>query len=142
MILHYVISSPLVLSIMLVQAYSGIKQKVGVRLNYFVRLDIPMPALGHRTNQTKLCLHSSLLHSGGVNNSFTYGPGEYMLYTFTFRSITSLRTAIVNTNTGSLEKEFTSYNDIFNAFRMSLLNYKLVKPIYQIIHISPFIYSY
>jgi hypothetical protein len=53
-----------------------------------------------------------------------------MLYTFTFRSITSLRTAIVNTNTGSLEKEFTSYNDIFNAFRMSLLNYKLIKPIY------------
>jgi hypothetical protein len=42
--------------------------------------------------------------------------------------ITSLRTAVVNTNTGSLDKEATSYNDIFDAFRMSLLNYKLVKP--------------
>ena len=47
----------------------------------------------------------------------------------TFRKlITSLRTAVINTNTGSLDKEATSYNDIFDAFRMSLLNYKLVKP--------------
>lgn len=29
---------------------------------------------------------------------------------------------------GTLDKEATSYNDIFDAFRMSLLNYKLVKP--------------
>jgi hypothetical protein len=42
--------------------------------------------------------------------------------------ITSLRTAVVNTSTGSLDKDATSYNDIFDAFRMSLLNYKLVKP--------------
>ena len=42
--------------------------------------------------------------------------------------ITSLRTAVVNTNTGSLDKDATSYNDIFDAFRMSLINYKLVKP--------------
>jgi hypothetical protein len=42
--------------------------------------------------------------------------------------ITLLRTAVVNTNTGNLDKDATSYNDIFDAFRMSLLNYKLVKP--------------
>jgi hypothetical protein len=41
------------------------------------------------------------------------------------RLITSLRTAVVNINTGNLDKEATSYNDIFDAFRMSLLNYKL-----------------
>ena len=40
--------------------------------------------------------------------------------------ITSLRTVVVNANTGSLDKESTSHNDIFDAFRMSLLNYKLV----------------
>jgi hypothetical protein len=42
--------------------------------------------------------------------------------------ITSLRTAVVNINTGNLDKDATSYNDIFDAFRMSLLNYKLIKP--------------
>ena len=42
--------------------------------------------------------------------------------------ITSLRTAVVNINTGNLDKDATSYNDIFDAFRMSLLNYNLVKP--------------
>jgi hypothetical protein len=42
--------------------------------------------------------------------------------------ITSLRMAVFNTNTRALDKEATSYNDIFDAFRMSLLNYRLVKP--------------
>ncbi|MGA9845263.1 MAG: hypothetical protein WBQ25_23420, partial [Nitrososphaeraceae archaeon] len=44
------------------------------------------------------------------------------------RLITSLRTAVVNTNTGNLDKDATSYNDIFDAFTMSLLNYKLARP--------------
>ena len=30
--------------------------------------------------------------------------------------------------TGNLDKDATSYNDIFDAFRMSLLNYKLARP--------------
>jgi hypothetical protein len=32
--------------------------------------------------------------------------------------ITSLRTAMINTNEGNLDKDATSYNDIFDAFRM------------------------
>ena len=37
--------------------------------------------------------------------------------------ITSLKTAVEND--GSLDKEATSYNDIFDAFRLSLENYAL-----------------
>lgn len=32
--------------------------------------------------------------------------------------ITSLRTAMINTNEGNLDKDATSRNDIFDAFRM------------------------
>ena len=35
--------------------------------------------------------------------------------------VTSLRTAV--DNEGSLDKQLTSYSDIFDAFRMSLQNY-------------------
>ena len=39
--------------------------------------------------------------------------------------ITSLKTAVEND--GSLDKESTAYNDIFDAFRLSLQNYSLKK---------------
>jgi hypothetical protein len=39
--------------------------------------------------------------------------------------ITSLKTAVEND--GSLDKEITSFNDIFDAFRLSLQNYSLKK---------------
>ena len=39
--------------------------------------------------------------------------------------IISLKTAVEND--GSLDKELTSYNDIFDAFRLSLQNYSLKK---------------
>jgi hypothetical protein len=50
-------------------------------------------------------------------------PGKIAIYPDRFdKLITSLRTAV--DNDGTLDKEATSYNDIFDAFRLALKFYR------------------
>jgi hypothetical protein len=50
-------------------------------------------------------------------------PGKIAIYLDRFdKLITSLRTAV--DNDGTLDKEATSYNDIFDAFRLALKFYR------------------
>jgi hypothetical protein len=41
--------------------------------------------------------------------------------------VTALRTAKISEETGKLDKDRTSYNNVFDAFRLNLLNYRLTR---------------